>query len=76
MLNEFIFDSFGLLEKIITYVKRKGLNLNTLTNALKSIVYCFLLQLPTPFGKLCFGHAMSKVGQYAIDDAKVCHGFS
>ncbi len=25
MLNEFIFDSFGLLEKIITYVKIKRL---------------------------------------------------
>jgi len=72
MLNEFRFYSFGLLDKIITYVKNKGLNLNTLTNVLKSIVYCSLLQLPTPFVKLCFGHAMSKVVQYAIDDVKVC----
>lgn len=35
--------SFGLLDKIIAYVKNKGSNLNTLTNVLKYVVFCFAL---------------------------------
>jgi len=33
-----LLDSFGLLDKIITFVKKEGFDLNTLINALKSIV--------------------------------------
>ncbi len=36
-----LLDSFGLLDKIIAYVKNKGSNLNTLTNVLKYVVSCF-----------------------------------
>jgi hypothetical protein len=74
----FLFNSFDLLNKIIVYVKSKGLNLNTLIKGLKSIVYvcCSPLQLLAPFVKLCLSHAKSKVVQYAIDDARVCQGFS
>ncbi len=68
-------DSFGLLDKVIVYVKDKGSNLNTLTNALTSVVSCSPLQLACPFVGSCFGHAMSKATQYAIDDTKVCAGF-
>jgi hypothetical protein len=73
----FLFNSFDLLNKIIVYVKSKGLNLNTLIKGLKFIVYvyCSPFQLLAPFIKLCFSHAKSKVVQYAIDDAKVCQGF-
>ncbi len=53
-----LFDSFGLCDKVIVHVK-DGSNLNTLTNALKFVVFCFSFQLPTPLGS-CFGHAMSK----------------
>jgi hypothetical protein len=57
----FILDSFGLLDKLIAYVKDKGSNMNTLINALKSIVSYSHFQLPTPFIGSCFGYVMSKV---------------
>jgi hypothetical protein len=44
-----LFHSFDLVDKTIVYVKDEGLNLNTLTNALKSIVSCCPLQLLAPF---------------------------
>jgi len=68
----FLLKSFGLLDKIITYVKNEGSNKNTLTNVLKSKFSCSPLQLLTPFVGSCFGHAMLKETRYAIDDAKVC----
>jgi hypothetical protein len=80
MINQvnFLFNSSDLLNKIIVYVKNKGLNLNTLIKGLKYIVYvyCSPLQLLAPFVKLCFSHAKPKVDQYVIDDAKICQGFS
>jgi hypothetical protein len=33
-------------------------------------------KLSIPFVGLCDGHVMSKVTQYAIEDAKICQGFS
>ncbi len=33
-----------------------------------------MLDLPTPFVGTCWGHAMSKVTQYATNDNKVCGG--
>ncbi len=69
-------NSFGLLDKVIAYVKDKGSNLNILTNALTSVVYYSPLQLACPFVGLCFGHAMFKATQYATNDTKMCVGFS
>ncbi len=43
-LIEFL-DVYGLRNKIITYVKDEGSNLNTLTNALKFVVKCETLGL-------------------------------
>jgi hypothetical protein len=68
-------DPFGLLDKVIAYIKDQGLNLNILTYGLTFVVSCFALQLACPFVRSCFGHAMSKVTQYAIDDNKICVGF-
>jgi hypothetical protein len=42
-------DAYGLRNKIITYVKDEGLNLNTLTNALKLVVKCETLGLEESF---------------------------
>jgi formate-dependent nitrite reductase membrane component NrfD len=70
-----LLNPFGLINKIITYVKDEGSNLATLTSILAFVVFCFPLQLPCPFVGFCFGHAMSKVTQYAIDDVKMCFGF-
>jgi hypothetical protein len=71
-----LLDSFGLLDKVIAYVKDEGSNLNSLIFSLTSIVSCSIFQLACPFVGSCFGHAMSKVVQYAIDDTKVCAGLS
>jgi hypothetical protein len=70
-----LLDSFGLLDKIIAHVQNERSNLNILTFALTFIVSCFVFQLAYPFVRSCFGHAMSKVAQYAIDDNEVCAGF-
>jgi hypothetical protein len=42
-------DAYGLRNKIITYVKDEGLNLNTLTSALKLVVKCEILGLEESF---------------------------
>jgi hypothetical protein len=47
-LIEFL-DAYGLRNKIITYVKDEGSNLNTLTNALNFIVKCEILRLEENF---------------------------
>ncbi len=41
-------------------MKDEGSNLNTLTNALKSIVKCEILGLEESFQGTCFDHAFSK----------------
>jgi hypothetical protein len=40
-----LLDAYGLKNKIITYVKDEGSNLNALTNALKFVVKCEALRL-------------------------------
>jgi hypothetical protein len=50
-----LLDSFGLLEKIVPYVKDERSNLNTLTNALTTIISCVPFQLSSPFLGSCFG---------------------
>jgi hypothetical protein len=40
-----LLDAYGLKNKIITYVKDEGSNLNALTNVLKSVVKCEALGL-------------------------------
>ncbi len=44
-----LMDAYGLRNKIITYVKDEGPNLNTLTRALKSIVNFETLGLEESF---------------------------
>jgi hypothetical protein len=69
-----LFGSFGFLNKVIAFVKDKGVNLGMMTTTLKSIVSCDMLDLPTPCVGTCLGHAMSKVAQYATNDNKVYGG--
>jgi phage-related protein len=68
-------DSFGLLDKVIAYVKDKGSNINTFAFALNFVVSCFSLQLPCPFVGSYFSHAMPKITQNAIDNMKNCVRF-
>ncbi len=61
-----------LLNKITTYVKDEGANMNTPIVALTNIVSCVLLLLPQPYVATYYGHGMSKCFQYVINDLKVC----
>jgi hypothetical protein len=64
--------SFGLLDKVIAYVKDEGNNLVSFTIVLTLVVSCSTLKLVSPFIGSCFGHAISKVAQYATNETKVC----
>jgi hypothetical protein len=67
-----LLDAYGLKNKIITYLKDEGSNLNTLTIcALKPIVKCETLGLEKSFQGTYFGHDFSKVCQYATTNDKV-----
>jgi hypothetical protein len=56
--------------KIITYVKHEGSNLNTLTNVLNFVVKCENFGLEESFQGTCFGHIFSKACQYATIDER------
>ncbi len=66
--------SFGFLNKVISFVKDKGVNLRIMTISLKNIIFCDMLDLPTPFAGTCWGHVMSKAASYATNDSKVYGG--
>jgi hypothetical protein len=53
-------DKYGLLKKIIAYVKDGGSNINAMIIALKIVVNCEPLGLEESFQCTCFGHAFSK----------------
>jgi hypothetical protein len=44
-----LLDAYGLRNKIMTYVKDEGSNLNTLTSDLKCVVKCETLSLKESF---------------------------
>ncbi len=64
--------TYGLNVKIFAYVKNEGNNLTTMTIAQTFVISYKVLKLTTPFIRSCWGHAMSKCCQYAIDDIKIC----
>jgi hypothetical protein len=59
---------YELTNKIITYVKDEGTNLNTFVVALTFVVSCATLQIAPPFIGTCFGHLMFKACHYPIND--------
>jgi hypothetical protein len=59
--------------KIITYVKDEGSNLNTLTNVLNYVVKCETFGLEESFRGTCFGHVFSKLCQYATTNEIFCN---
>jgi hypothetical protein len=63
---------YELLDKVIPYVEDEGVNLNTLTTTLISIVSCVPLQLTQHYVAIYYGHVMLKCCQYATNDFKVC----
>lgn len=64
-------ESFGLLNKIITYIQNEVFNyLTSLAMALTSMVSCYPLNLTTLFISYCFKHVMSKTTLYTTNDFK------
>jgi hypothetical protein len=55
-----LLDKYGLMKKIIVYVKDEGSNLNAMTYALKFVVNCEFLSLEKNLQGTCFGHVFSK----------------
>jgi hypothetical protein len=66
-----LLDIYGLKNEIITYVKNKCSNLNTLIIVLKSIVKYEVLNLKESFQRTYFEHVFSKAYQYATTNEKV-----
>ncbi len=56
-----LLDAYGLRNKIITYVKDEGSNLNTLTNALKFVVKCESLGSEENSQGTYFSHVFPKL---------------
>jgi hypothetical protein len=52
-------------------VKNERIRLGNMTMALKLMISCETLTLLAPFDGACFGHAMNKVAQYAINDNEI-----
>jgi hypothetical protein len=71
-----LLDAYGLRNKIITYVKDEGSNLNTLTNALKFVVKCEALGLEESFQGTYFGHVFSKAYQYVTTNEIFCRSLN
>jgi hypothetical protein len=56
-----LLDNYGFKNKIITYVKNEGSNLNTMTHVLKFVMKCEILVLEeTEFQATYFGRVFSK----------------
>jgi len=56
---------------VITFVKDKGNNLSIVVVALLSIIDCEPFKFLWVYEGTCFGHVMSKVCQYVMNDDKV-----
>jgi hypothetical protein len=67
---------FGLLDKVIAYIKDEGNNLVPFTIVLTLVVSFSTSKLVSPFIGSCFGHAMSKAAQYATNETEVCVGMT
>ncbi len=55
-----LFVCFELCDKVGTYVKDEGANLNTLTNTFNKHSFMCPLMTIEPYFDTCYGHAMSK----------------
>ncbi len=64
-----MFEKYKLINKIICYVKDKGMF--TMTNVLKQVVSYERLGILAPVENVCFEHALFKACQYATFDEKV-----
>ncbi len=65
-----LFEKFGIISKVLCYVKDEGISLAIMTTSLKFVISCDALYLPIHFDDACFEHAMNKVARYATNDDK------
>jgi len=56
-----ILDEYGLRNKIITYIKDKGSNFNSMISVLKFVMKYQVLGLEENFQRTCFGHVFFNV---------------
>ncbi len=70
-----LLEQYGLMNKMISYVKDEGANLNVLTIVLKSIVNCEAIDVTKSLQGKCFEHAFFKACQHSTFDEKMCKDF-
>jgi hypothetical protein len=69
--SESLLSKFGLMHRVIAFMKHENNHLNTMATALRSIIICQPLKFNQVYEGMCFGHVMFKVCQY---DNKVSKG--
>ncbi len=66
-----LLNKYGLMKKIIAYVKDEGSNINAMSITLKVVVNYDSLGLEKSFQGTCFGHVFSKACQYGTAKEKM-----
>jgi len=66
---------FGLLNKVVAFMKDERANLKNNDYNIEKHCVMSHIHLPTPFARICWGHAMSKTTLYAMNNNKVCQSF-
>jgi len=69
-----LLSNFGLMHRVIAFVKDEGNNLNTMATTLCLIIICQPLKFNHVYEGTYFEHVMSKVCQYATNDDKISKG--
>jgi len=69
-----LLSKFGLVHRVITFVKNDGNSLGTMATTICFIIICQPLKINHVYEGTYFGHVMSKACQYAINDDKVSKG--
>jgi hypothetical protein len=66
-----LLDRFGLLHRVIAFIKDKSINLSAMATILHSIIDYEPLNIIRVYEGTCFGHVMSRACQYATNDENV-----
>jgi hypothetical protein len=64
-------ENFGLIHRVLAFVKNEGSNLGSMATTLWSIIDCEPLKMLWVYAGTYFGHVMFKACQYATNDDKV-----
>ncbi len=66
-----LLEKFGLIHRVLVFVKVEGKNLWSMVMNLQSLVDYKTLKILQVYEGTCFGHVMFKICQYATNDDKV-----